>query len=333
MALNASAEALAIHQSALIVDLHCDLLLTSWFTGWDWSRRHAPNPLPKAWPFGHCDIPRLREGNLGCLALGVVTNPLWAGPRQVLHDLDRMHAEVARAPADLVHAGTVQGIRAARQQGKIAVFAGMEGVHPLGGRLEALPACRERGLRYAGLVHFSANAAGRPMIGWGGGRDGGLTDHGRDLVDELNRLRILVDVAHLNRAGVLEVCARSKAPVVCSHTACNAVHHSPRGIDDDLLRAIAGIGGVVGVIFVDRFIGDGGARQAARHLDHIKRTVGIAHCAIGTDWEGFAWYPADLDSADKLPKLTQALLDLGWTGDEILAAYGENALRVFADAW
>lgn len=325
-----SAEARAIHDAALIVDLHCDLLLPTFFYGWDWRRRHRANPLPGAPLFGHCDLPRLREGNLGCLALGVVVNPWWGGPRQVEVDLDRMEREAARSPDELIIAGDAQSIRTARASGRIACFAGLEGAHALRGRLDDLPRFRERGLRYVGLVHFTRNEVCRPMVGWGAKAGEGLTPFGFDLVDELGRQRIIVDLAHSPRAVVLEVCRRVRHPVLCSHTACTAVHPSPRGIDDEMVRAIADTDGVVGVIFVTPFVGRGGARQVARHLDHLRRLVGVRHCALGSDWEGFALYPDELASPDRLPHLTQALLELGWSAEDIHAAYGENVLRVIA---
>ncbi|MDP2308670.1 MAG: membrane dipeptidase [Pseudomonadota bacterium] len=331
-----SAEARALHASSLFVDLHCDLLLAKKLLGWDWRRRHAPNPLPGAALFGHCDIPRLKEGGVSAMALGVVINPLRgrSGPAAIDADLARMAQEVARSPEDLAVCGTVQAIRTARAQGRIACFAGLEGAHGLDTRLEDLPRFRAAGLRYVGLAHFSANAACRPMVGWGADNTAPLSDYGRALVDELGRLGILVDLAHVGRAGVIEAAARANKPVIISHTACTAVHASPRGVDDGLLRAVADTDGVVGVIFVTPFLGQhpsgkGGAAQVVRHLDHIRRTVGVRHAAIGTDWEGFALYPSDLDSADKLPWLTQALLDAGWPPADVHAVLGENFLRVF----
>ena len=325
-----SAEALSIHSAALIVDLHCDLLLTRHLLGWDFQKRHRPNPFPGAALFGHCDIPRLKEGNIGAIAFGVVTNPLrrTSGPAAVESDLDALAIEVARSPESLALCGNAQSIRAAHAAGKIACFAGLEGAHGLYGRLDDLPRFRAKGLRYVGLVHFTKNEAARPMVGWGASHVEGLTPFGLNLVDELWRLGILVDLAHLGKAAVLEVCHRSRRPVLISHTGCAALHPSPRSVDDDVLRAVADTDGVIGVIFVTPFIGAGGAKTAARHLDHIKRTVGVRHCALGTDWEGFALYPSDLDSADKLPNLTQALLDLGWSAHDIHAAYGNNVLRV-----
>lgn len=325
-----SEETLAVHRAALIVDLHCDLLLTRYFLGWDLARRHRPNPLPGAPLMGHCDLPRLKEGNVGAIAFGVVTNPLrrTTGPAAIHHDLDQLAADVLAHPTQMALCGSAAAIREARAADRIACFAGLEGAHGLHGRLDDLPDFREKGLRYVGLVHFTANEAARPMVGWGASNATGLTGFGTELVDELWRLGILVDAAHLGKAAVLEVCRRARRPVIVSHTGCTSVYSSPRGVDDEVLRAVADTDGVVGIIFVTPFIGGGGADAAARHLDHIRRTVGVRHCALGTDWEGFALYPSDLDSAEKLPNLTEALLRLGWSADEVHAAYGGNVLRV-----
>lgn len=329
-----SAEAREIHQAALVVDLHNDMLLASYFLGWDWHRRHAANPFPGAPLLGHSDLPRLREGNVGAVAFGVVTSPLrWSGGAAAIHsDLDRLAAEVARSGGTMEIAGSAQAIRAARAAGRVAAFAGLEGAHGLHGRVDELGKLRAKGLRYVGLVHFTANAAGRPMVGLGADNAAELPPFGRELLDALGDHRMICDAAHLGKSAVIEACRRAPGRVMVSHTGCTAVHSSPRGIDDEVLRAVADADGVVGIIFVTPFIGPGGARAVARHLDHVKRRVGVRHCALGTDWEGFALYPSDLDSAEKLPNLTQALMDIGWTSDDIHAAYGENVLRVFERA-
>lgn len=325
-----SSEARAVHDAALIVDLHCDLLLTSFFLGWDWKRRHAPNPLPGAPLMGHCDLPRLREGNVGCLGLGVVVNPLRgrSGPEAIRLDLDRMNREAAESPDALVVCGDAASIRAARAAGKISCFAGLEGAHALDARLDILPDLHARGLRYVTLAHFTDNAACPPMVGWGASATRGLTAYGHELVDALVELGVVVDLAHVGRAAFFEAAKRARRPVFVTHTACNAVYGSPRGLDDDQIRAVADTGGVVGVIFVTPFIGGGGVAQVVRHLEHLRKTVGVAHIAIGTDWEGFSLYPSDLASAEQLPALTEALLKNGWKPEEIHAAYGENTLRV-----
>ncbi len=321
-------EARALHADALIVDLHCDILLTTTFLRWNWAKRHRTmlgSPL-----MGHCDLPRMKEGNVGCLGLGVVTNPL-AGPSAIERMLTRMERKLELHADELELATTAQAIRSARKRGRIACFGGLEGVHSMKGRLDQLESWRDRGMRYVGFAHFSKNEACRPMVGWGADRSTGLSDFGRDLQAECERLRMVVDVAHVNRAGVLELCERARHPVICSHTACTHIFNSPRGLDDQQIEAIADTGGVIGVIFVSFFLGPGGIQQVVRHLTHIKDRVGVEHCALGTDWEGWALYPKGLNSADKLPALTQALLDAGWTPEEILKTYGENFLRVLED--
>jgi membrane dipeptidase len=329
-----SAEVMAVHRSCLIVDLHCDLLLSSYFLGWDWNRRHAPNPLPGAPLMGHCDLPRLEEGNVGCMALGIVTNPLRAasGPDAIRHDLMQMQREADRSEGKLCIAGNVDAVRQARGQGKIACFAGLEGAHGLNGKLDDLPEFYKLGLRYVTLCHFSRNVFCSPMVGWGADNSAALTTPGHALVEALNSLGILVDLAHVGEQAFLDAAKRSTKPVICSHSAAKAVWNSPRGIADAQLRAVAETDGVVGVIFVTPFIGPGGAEQVAAHLDHFRTTIGIRHCAIGSDWEGFALYPSELSSADQLPLLTQALLRRGWKQEEIQAVYGENFLRVIGAA-
>jgi len=322
-----------VHDAALIVDLHCDLLLTSFFLRWNWRRQHRPNPIPGSPLMGQCDIPRLQAGNVGCLGLGLVINPLRrrSGPAAVMGDLARLGNIVDGAPDALALATTPQGIRSARARGQIACLAGLEGAHGLYGRIADLPEMRRRGLAYVGFAHFTRNAACRPMVGWGSSTTLGLTDHGRALVDACNQEGLVIDVAHVNKPGLLEICARSRAPVICSHTACTAVHRSPRGLDDAQLTAVAQTGGIIGVIFATPFIGPGGVEAVVAHMDHIRRTQGIEHVALGTDWEGWVVYPRDLDSAEKLPALTEGLLRAGWTPDEVHAAYGENFMRVLGE--
>jgi membrane dipeptidase len=322
-----SVSAAELHRDAVFIDLHCDLLLTTTLTGWDWGKRHRPNPFPGAPLMGHVDIPRLRDGGVDALGLGLVTLP-GQGPRALRRQLDLMDERIARHPDHLALATTAEEITACKSEGRIACFPGLEGVHCLKGQLDLVPELAARGLAYAGLVHFHRNWAAAPMVGWGADPDRPLTPAGRALVASLRAQRILVDVAHLNQAGLVEVCESSDVPVICSHTACNAVHQSPRGLDTLALEAIASTGGVIGVIFVSFFLGRGGLDQVVRHLRHIKDTVGADHCAIGTDWEGFALYPEALNSAEKLPALTDALVADGWTGAEIRKAYGENFLRV-----
>ncbi len=332
--LGVSEEARRVHAASPVIDLHCDLLLTTRFLGWQWGRRHAPNRLPGAPLFGHVDLPRLREGNVCAMALGIVVDPLAPrrAPLAVAANLARMRAEIARAPEELAFAGDAEAVRAARGQGRIAVFGALEGAHGLGGRIEELGWMREAGLRAVGFAHFTANPACRPQVGWGASNTAPLSPWGHALVEACDYFGLVVDLAHVGRRAALDACGRATRPVMVSHTGCAAVHASVRAVDDDVLRAVARTDGVVGTMFVSPIIGAGGAAQVARHLDHIRATVGVRHAAVGTDWEGFATYPADLRSADQLVNLTEALLRIGWSDEEIRAVYAENFLRVYEGA-
>ncbi|MFH1466375.1 MAG: membrane dipeptidase [Pseudomonadota bacterium] len=325
-----SEAALDLHARAFVADLHCDLLLTSRLTGWRWERRHRDNPLEGAPLFGHVDLPRMVEGGLSAVCLGLVTNPLWTrgGHGEVQAYLDRMAHEVATHPDLLAAPRTAAEARAAHATGRVSLFAGMEGVHCLREDPSPLEGWRAQGLLYVGLVHFSANRAGHPMVGWGADRSAGLTDFGRALADELGHLGLLVDVAHLGTGGLLEVCARSRLPVLSTHSAMNAVHRSRRGIEDAEALAIARTGGLVGVIFASSYLGSGEIACLLDHLDHLKAVVGVEHCALGSDWEGWVRYVRGLGSVASLPAVTDGLLRRGWHEEEILAVLGENFLRV-----
>jgi membrane dipeptidase len=325
-----SAAALDLHRRAFVADLHCDLLLTSRLVGWRWERRHRDNPFQGAPLFGHVDLPRLVEGGVSSLCLGLVTNPVWTagGHREIQRYLDRMTAEIAAHPDLLTAPCCAAEARAARAAGRICCFAGLEGVHGLGDDLSPLAHWRAQGLLYVGLVHFSANRAACPMVGWGADRDAGLTDFGRELVDALGQLGLLVDVAHLGTGGLLEVCARSRLPVLSSHSSMNAVYRSRRGLEDAEALAIARTGGLVGVIFAASYLGGDDVTCVLDHLDHLKGVVGVEHCALGSDWEGWVTYPRGLGSPAGLPALTDGLLRRGWSEEETLAVLGENFLRV-----
>jgi membrane dipeptidase len=331
-----SDEARGLHASCLVFDLHCDALLNETLLGLDPTKRHK-NRLPFSPFLVHCDIPRLQEGGVGAAALGIVVNPLRqeSALRATFHGLDQVAGWQRRAPDDVALVSTADDIVAARAAGRIAVFGGLEGAHGLGGRLDPLPELRERGLRYVGLAHFTRNAACRPSGGWGASATSPLTDYGRELVDELNRLRILVDLAHIGRAGFLEASKRSRAPVIVSHTGVRGIKDLWRNVDDEQLRAVAATGGVVGIIFAPVFVEGrllGSMKSVVESVCYVIDCIGEDHVGIGTDLDGFILPPKELPDVAALPRLTQALLDAGLGETQIRKCLGQNQLRVFRDA-
>jgi membrane dipeptidase len=330
-----SREAAALHRDALVVDLHCDTMLSQALYGLDPLRPHR-NPLPFSPLTLQADLPRLQEGGVGCVALGVVVNPLRreSAPWSVWRYLERLKGWQDRAPDRVQVVSRADDVEEARRAGKLSIFAGLEGAHGLGGRLDELAAMRRAGLRYVGLAHFTRNQAVHPAFGWGADASAPLSNFGRDLVDELVRQHIIIDLAHINRRGFFEVCERAQVPMYVSHTGVQGAHRSWRNIDDDQLRAVAKNGGVVGIIFTQQYLGGGllaSIGRVAAHVLHVVSAVGEDHVALGTDVDGFVVLPRDFPDVRAMPRVTEALLRSGLSETAVRKALGLNALRVFRE--
>lgn len=328
-------EAQALHDDCLVMDLHCDVLLNQTLLGYDPTRRHRNRVPTSPWLF-QADIPRLKEGGVGAVAMGIVVNPLRraSAVRATFAGLRQMAGWVEKAPGDVALAGVAADIVAAREQGRVALFGGLEGAHGLAGQLEPLTDMRRRGLRYVGMAHFSRNKACAPAYGWRSSRTAALTDHGRELVDELNRLRILVDLAHINRPGFLEAAKRSTSPVIVSHTGVTGAYDIWRNIDDEQLRAVAETGGCVCIIFAPAYLGGRprvGSEGIVTHIRHVIDVVGEDHVGIGSDLDGFIVPPRDMPDISFLPLLTQRMLEAGMGERTIRRCLGDNMVRVFRE--
>jgi membrane dipeptidase len=323
-----SQEALALHRESIVIDLHADTpdLMRH---GYDFHKRHRP-PLPRAAAIMHVDGPRMREGGLTAQVFGLFALPLPFRDHfpVVLSQISAVDAALERNPQGLRRVQTAEDIRQAKRDGVPACLQCLEGAHPLGGRLDRLEALRRRGLRAVGLLHFSANEAGRPAMGLG--RDGslGLTPFGRELVGFANACGLLLDLAHINRPGFLEAVRLSRDPVMVSHTGVTGVNQMWRNIDDEQLRAIAARGGCVGIIYSRAFLGGPGIEFLIRHLEHVIKVAGEDTPALGSDFDGYVVPPAELPDASTLPRITQALLERGHPSRVIQKILGQNALRV-----
>jgi membrane dipeptidase len=251
------ARALALHKSAIVVDTHEDV----------------PERLEKEWvdlgvrsKTGHVDIPRWREAGMTAPFLAAYVNADYAAKggsaKKALEFIDLIHRLVDDHPKDLVFADSVAGIRAAKKDGRIAVLIGIEGGHAIEDSLGALSSFYRLGVRYMTLTHTNTNNwADSSGSFWSLDFDPknyvkhhGLTDHGREVVLEMNRLGMLVDVSHVSEETVRDVLAVSKAPVFASHSSCRALSSLPRNLTDDQVRAIAARGGVVMVNLSSMFL-------------------------------------------------------------------------------
>ena len=326
-----------VHDASLVADLHIDTFLLEQLFGYDIRRRHT-GALPFAAIGRHVDLPRLREGGVSMAVFGVVIQYWGSGERRrrATREYIARFRRVLEEPASrVVLADDLESAAAARRDGKIAACLGIEGAHALGGDASFLAECRDLGVRSLGLSHFANNEAATCGVGRGADLTTGLTGHGRDLVDAANRLGVVLDLAHLNKAGFLEVCRRSQAPVLVSHAAVYARHASRRNVDDEMLKALAGVNGTIGIIFAPQWLNRGmfqTAEEIILHAEHVRDLVGPDHVSLGSDFDGFvSGLPVDLRGAEDYPVLTEWMLRRGWKEEHVRKALGLNALRVFGE--
>ena len=232
-------------------------------------------------------------------------------------------AEIAR---------TADDVRRIARDGRRAVLLGLEGGHALQGDVDVLRHLWANGVRYVTLTHTNTNAwadASTDTARWGG-----LNDLGRDLVREMNRLGVLVDLSHVSDATFADALAVTEAPVILSHSSCRALHEHPRNVSDALLRQLAENGGVVMINFYDTFLGDGDVtlETALDHIEHAARVAGPAHVGLGSDFDGVPSLPAGLEDVTRLPWITHGLLKRGFSEAEVRGILGGNVLRVFGEA-
>ena len=321
----------------------------------------------------HTDLPRLRAGRVGAQFWSVYVPCSFTGPAAVstvLEQVDRVRALVERYPDALRLAGSADEAEAAFASGRIASLMGAEGGHGIAGSLDALRHLRRVGVRYMTLTHnrnteWADSATDEP-------EHGGLTPFGREVVREMNRIGMLVDLSHVAATTMRDALAAVAAPVLFTHSSCLAVTDHPRNVPDDVLAALAGNGGVCMVTFVPQFVSSAAlewdravragmtaagldprdleARPAflddrggppcpsatiadvVAHVEHAREVAGIDHIGIGGDFDGTPELPVGLEDVSTYPALFAALLDRGWSEGECAKLAGGNVLRVLRAA-
>ena len=329
----ASDDAYAVHAEYPAIDLHADSLMWSRWVGYDLLSKHEA-PFPKAAFGGHVDVPRMREGGMGAQFFGLVSLPVLGKvrglARAIDEQIDELEATLSRGD-DLCLVRTAAEIEAADRAGRVAALLGIEGAHALEGDLDRLARFAKRGVRYLGLLHFSANEAGFPAYGRGRRDVDGLTPFGRELVARCEAEGVIVDLAHVNKRGFLDACQLAHKPPIVSHTGVLGAFEHWRNIDDEQMRAVADRGGVVGVIFCPRYLGGEGLAPVVKHLMHIIDVVGEDCPALGSDWDGFIVPTRELADPRGLPALTDALLAAGMKPATIGKILRRNVMRVLAE--
>jgi membrane dipeptidase len=322
-------DALALHAESCVLDLHADTTKLMDRIGYDLAARHSPPP-GIANLLGHVDLPRLREGGVAgqFFSFWTVPYPERGCAHSVVRQLDSLDLAIAKHPEQITWALSGDEVRAAKAAGQVAALGGIEGGQALEGRADLIEMFACRGVRYLGLLHFSANAIGAPAKGRGQDPDRGLTPFGVEVVREAERVGMIVDLAHINRRGFFDAIAAGTRPPMVSHTGVLGAHEHWRNIDDEQIRAVADRGGCIGVIFSRRYLGGASLDAVVDHLLHIIDVAGDDVPALGSDFDGFVVPPVGLEDVSALPNLTVRLSARG-VPDRVLAKIlGGNVLRV-----
>jgi membrane dipeptidase len=375
-----SAKAHSIQESAIVVDTHADTPQRFLDEGFDIGSTD-PNDI------GHISLDKARRGNLGAEFFSIWVEPETNQGHFAQHTfdlIDSVYEQAARHPDRMMMAFSVADIERAHKEHKLASLMGIEGGHSIEADMHLLRDYYRLGVRYMTLSWSNTNEwadssgdINDPKVQ----HHNGLTDFGKQVVLEMNRLGMMVDISHVADKTFWDAIATTKAPVIASHSSARALTNAPRNMTDDMLRAVAKNGGVVQVNFFNGFI-DEDYRKALEaqakdkaaaidnyiaqrkaesktvtyieldridrewtakiprpplkslidHIDHIAKVAGIDHVGLGSDFDGVSGAtPQGIDSAADLPKITQALLDCGYSAGDIKKILGENLLRVFGE--
>ena len=291
------------------------------------------------------DIPRLRAGGVGAQFWSVFAPCEQRGADAVtytLEQIDFIHRLIARYPDELSYAWSGDDVRRAWRAGRIASLLGAEGGHSINGSLAVLRDFARLGVRYMTLTHndntpWADSATDDPA-------HGGLTDFGREVVAEMNRLGMLVDISHVAATTMHHALDVSTSPVIFSHSSCRAVTDHPRNAPDDVLERLAGNGGVIMVAYVPHFVNQESAvwsetdrstpaprttvDDVVAHVEHAREVAGVDHIGLGSDYDGVALFPDAMGDVTGHAVLLDRLAERGWSSADLAKLMGDNILRV-----
>ncbi|MGW0226788.1 dipeptidase [Actinopolymorpha singaporensis] len=320
------------------------------------------------------DIPRLRRGHVGAQFWSVYVPSRLQGDHAVsatLEQIDAVHAMVARYADTFGLATTADEVEQVFASGRIASLMGMEGGHSIDCSLATLRAMHALGVRYMTLTHndnvpWADAATDEPAVG-------GLSRFGVEVVAEMNRLGMLVDLSHVSADTMRAALAASEAPVIFSHSSARAVCDVARNVPDDVLATLPTNGGVCMVTFVPEFVSpvcaqwrveaseaaraqginptdlsaffeftrewrkehpkpDAALSDVVAHVEHVREVAGIDHIGLGGDYDGTDTFPVGLGDVSGYPRLFAALLERGWSEQDLVKLAGANAIRALRDA-
>jgi membrane dipeptidase len=335
-----------VHASALLIDTHNDVTSDT-VKGLD-----IGVPRTK----GHTDVARLKKGGVGAVFFSAYVGREYATQGRAAHRAIEMidtvrHDIVERHPNDFQLALTAADIVAARKAGRIAALIGIEGGHAIEDSPRLLREFYTLGARYMTLTHSNHNHWA-DSSGQAGAPNNGLSPLGRQIVAEMNRLGMMVDISHVSDKTFWDVLTVAKAPPIASHSSCRALSKIARNMSDDMIIALGKKGGVVQINFGCEFLSQVSANSSSwtnpalrgkkkegdvtpaalsdvvAHIEHVIQIAGEDAVGIGSDFDGVTCVPKGLADVSQFPALTRALLERGHSPARIRKVYGESLLRV-----
>jgi membrane dipeptidase len=360
--------ALRVHYDAIVMDGHIDTPTHMLDSGYQLGQRNPTHASS-----GHVDLPKMIEGGLDAPFFVIYVARGYGEGQSATNRALSMIAEVKRqvnALDGIEMAYTAEDIIRITRAGRKAAIMGLEGGHAIQASEEVLRQLAAEGIRYIGITHTNSHS-------WADSsqdreRHGGLSDRGRELVREMNRLGVLVDLSHASDNAFFDAVEVSAAPVIFSHSSVRALVDNPRNVTDEMLLRLRDNGGVIMINFFDPTINSGltsdvmnevyrridtqhggdlrtlwqiiGQVRAERgiprgtvsdivdHIDYVKNLIGIDHVALGSDFDGVHSLPRGMENAARLPFITYEMMRRGYSDDEVRKVLGGNTLRVLAEA-
>lgn len=321
------ARAKNFHEQQLVVDSHCDTPMK--FTkDFDFSLRHNNVKV---------DLPKMQEGLEDAVFMVAYLhqedrdeNSLQAATQKAIDILYQIAEQAKRLQTQMGIAYSADDLVFLKNAGKKAIFLGIENGYALGKDLSNLTLFKNMGVSYITLCHNGDNDICDSAKG--NHEHNGLSDFGRKVVTEMNRLGIIVDISHAGDKTVSDVLEISTAPIIASHSSCRSLCNHPRNLTDEQIRAIAAKGGVIQICLYGPFLKDSGEatiEDAIAHINHVVQLVGIEHVGIGTDFDGDDEEKlTGCRAANELPRLTMELLRQGYSETDLARLWGGNLLRV-----
>jgi len=324
-----------IHEKALTIDTHVDTPTQLYYNpGFNLCVRNEPEPY-----FTKVDFPRMLEGGLDAaffvlfVSQGKRTEEGNAAAKQLIMDMYDMTLEAVDNCSDMAGiARTPDDAYSLEDQGKRAVYLGIENGYAVGNDLSLIQTYYDMGIRYITLCHSSNNDICDSSTAARGPEHNGLSEFGVEVVEEMNRVGMIVDVSHISDEAFYDVLVVSTAPVVATHSNTDKYFDHERNMDDDMLQKLAENGGVIQVslLYVVPFDTEvqPTVSQTVDHIDHIVEVAGIDHVGIGSDYDGGGSL-SDCYDVSQMENITLELVNRGYTEEEIIKIWGGNFMRVF----